>query len=223
MRCSSLIALQAMRKSDKAEAQLMALFSRTPRRAAGIYPPPVDARVGRGGAAVPLCAADGADGVQLQRQQTQHRLARFHLKYYEKALEQSTSLIEALLNSLTIAALATLFSVILGTLAAVMLWRFRFPFKGAVEGAMALPIVVPGNLPGRGDAGLLRQDRLADRPDLAAQPVRDHHRPHHLLLPVRDDGGAQPPGQFQPGAGGSGQGSWAPANGRRSAMCCCRT
>jgi len=26
---------------------------------------------------------------------------------------------------------------------AVMLWRFRFPFKGAYEGAMALPIVIP--------------------------------------------------------------------------------
>jgi spermidine/putrescine transport system permease protein len=34
-------------------------------------------------------------------------------------------------------------SVILGALSAVMLWRFRFPGKTAVEGAMALPIVVP--------------------------------------------------------------------------------
>jgi spermidine/putrescine transport system permease protein len=38
---------------------------------------------------------------------------------------------------------ATLISVVLGTLAAVMLWRFRFPGKTAVEGTMALPIVVP--------------------------------------------------------------------------------
>lgn len=66
----------------------------------------------------------------------------FTLEYYEKALNNA-SLMEALVNSLTIAALATIASVVLGALAAVMLWRFRFPFKGAAEGAMALPIVVP--------------------------------------------------------------------------------
>lgn len=66
----------------------------------------------------------------------------FTLKYYEKALDNS-SLVEALLNSLTIAFLATIFSLILGALAGVMLWRFRFPFKGAVEGTMSLPIIVP--------------------------------------------------------------------------------
>lgn len=66
----------------------------------------------------------------------------FTLKYYEKALNNS-SLVEALGNSLTIALFATVFSVILGALAGVMLWRFRFPFKGAVEGVMSLPIIVP--------------------------------------------------------------------------------
>jgi spermidine/putrescine transport system permease protein len=66
----------------------------------------------------------------------------FTLKYYEKALNNS-SLVEALGNSLTIALFATIFSVILGALAGVMLWRFRFPFKGAVEGVMSLPIIVP--------------------------------------------------------------------------------
>ena len=66
----------------------------------------------------------------------------FTTKYYEKALD-NTSLMEALLNSLTIAFLATIFSLILGALAAVMLWRFRFPFKGVIEGTMSLPIIVP--------------------------------------------------------------------------------
>jgi spermidine/putrescine transport system permease protein len=66
----------------------------------------------------------------------------FTLKYYEKALNNS-SLVEALVNSLTIALLATVFSVILGALAGVMLWRFRFPMKGAIEGVMSLPIIVP--------------------------------------------------------------------------------
>lgn len=66
----------------------------------------------------------------------------FTLKYYEKAFNNS-SLIEAFTNSLTIAFLCTIISVILGALAAVMLWRFKFPGKTPLEGAMALPIVVP--------------------------------------------------------------------------------
>jgi spermidine/putrescine transport system permease protein len=66
----------------------------------------------------------------------------FTTKYYEKALNNA-SLVEALVNSLTIAFLATIVSLVLGALAGVMLWRFRFPFKGAVEGTMTLPIIVP--------------------------------------------------------------------------------
>jgi spermidine/putrescine transport system permease protein len=66
----------------------------------------------------------------------------FTLKYYEKAIHND-SLIQAFVNSLTIAFFCTIVSVILGALTAVMLWRFRFPGKTAVEGAMALPIVVP--------------------------------------------------------------------------------
>ena len=66
----------------------------------------------------------------------------FTLRYYEKALNNE-SLIQAFANSLTIAFLCTILSVVLGALAAVMLWRFRFPGRTAVEGSMALPIVVP--------------------------------------------------------------------------------
>jgi spermidine/putrescine transport system permease protein len=66
----------------------------------------------------------------------------FTTKYYAK-LFANDELIEALFNSLTIAALATVISLILGALAAVMLWRFRFPLKGVVEGTMSLPIIVP--------------------------------------------------------------------------------
>ncbi|PKP88277.1 MAG: spermidine/putrescine ABC transporter permease PotC [Alphaproteobacteria bacterium HGW-Alphaproteobacteria-17] len=66
----------------------------------------------------------------------------FTTKYYEKALG-NVQLVEALINSLTIAALATLASLVLGTLAAVMLWRFRFPWKGAIDGTISLPIIVP--------------------------------------------------------------------------------
>ncbi|NBU83992.1 MAG: ABC transporter permease [Sphingomonadaceae bacterium] len=66
----------------------------------------------------------------------------FTFKYYGKVFENDT-LVAALGNSLTIAFLATLVSIVLGTLAAVMLWRFRFPAKAGIEGALSLPIVVP--------------------------------------------------------------------------------
>ncbi|WP_426014682.1 ABC transporter permease [Caulobacter sp. DWR2-3-1b2] len=66
----------------------------------------------------------------------------FTLKYYDKAFHDS-SLIEAFANSLTIAALCTVFSVALGAMVALALWRFRFPGKTVLDGALALPIVVP--------------------------------------------------------------------------------
>ena len=46
-------------------------------------------------------------------------------------------------NSLTIAVLCTIFATIIGAVTALLLWRFRFPFKAAFEGFMALPIVIP--------------------------------------------------------------------------------
>ncbi|MGE0595899.1 MAG: ABC transporter permease [Hyphomonadaceae bacterium] len=66
----------------------------------------------------------------------------FTLDYYEKAFNND-SLLQAFVNSLTIAFFCTILSVVLGALAAVMLWRFRFPGRTAAEGALALPIVVP--------------------------------------------------------------------------------
>jgi spermidine/putrescine transport system permease protein len=66
----------------------------------------------------------------------------FTLKYYEKVL-QNDSLIAAFGNSLTIAAISTLISVVLGAMAALLLWRFKFKGKTVLDGAMALPIVVP--------------------------------------------------------------------------------
>lgn len=66
----------------------------------------------------------------------------FTLKYYQKAFNNA-GLIEAFGNSLTIAAVSTLLSVTLGAMVALALWRFRFPGKTALDGALALPIVVP--------------------------------------------------------------------------------
>jgi spermidine/putrescine transport system permease protein len=66
----------------------------------------------------------------------------FTFKYYDK-LMHNDMLVTALGNSLMIAFLCTIVSIVLGALSAVMLWRFRFPAKAVVEGAMGLPIVVP--------------------------------------------------------------------------------
>jgi spermidine/putrescine transport system permease protein len=66
----------------------------------------------------------------------------FTLKYYAITLGDS-NLITAFANSLTIAAASTLISVVLGAMTALLLWRFRFPGKAALEGALGLPIVAP--------------------------------------------------------------------------------
>jgi spermidine/putrescine transport system permease protein len=66
----------------------------------------------------------------------------FTLDWYAKLFADS-DLLSAFANSLTIAAISTIISTLLGTLTALLLWRFRFPLKAALEGALALPIVVP--------------------------------------------------------------------------------
>ena len=66
----------------------------------------------------------------------------FTWKYYQATFADA-DLITAFGNSLTIAAISTLVSVVLGAMTALLLWRFRFPFKAALEGALGLPIVVP--------------------------------------------------------------------------------
>lgn len=66
----------------------------------------------------------------------------FTFKYYVKALHND-SLIQAFTNSLTIAVINTLVSVVLGFMVAILLWRFRFPSRAVYEGATALPIVIP--------------------------------------------------------------------------------
>jgi spermidine/putrescine transport system permease protein len=66
----------------------------------------------------------------------------FTFKYYEK-LFKNDELLLAFANSITIALITTVIAIVLGALAAIMLWRFRFPFKAAVEGTLSMPIVVP--------------------------------------------------------------------------------
>lgn len=66
----------------------------------------------------------------------------FTLKWYGKVFEND-QLREALVNSLVIAGACTIVSLVLGAMTAFLFWRFRFPFKGTLEGGMSLPIVVP--------------------------------------------------------------------------------
>ncbi len=66
----------------------------------------------------------------------------FTLDWYDKVFH-NTDLLIAFGNSLTIAALSTAISVVLGGMTAILLWRFRFPGKPLLEGTLALPIVVP--------------------------------------------------------------------------------
>ena len=70
-------------------------------------------------------------------------MARLHtLKYYEKAMNND-SLIGLRQFADHRPDLHMVISVILGAMVAVLLWRFRFPGKAPLEGAMALPIVIP--------------------------------------------------------------------------------
>ena len=66
----------------------------------------------------------------------------FTFKYYEKAA-LNDGLIDAFINSLTVGIFNTLGSLILGILTALLLWRFRFPFKAVYEGIILLPVVMP--------------------------------------------------------------------------------
>jgi spermidine/putrescine transport system permease protein len=66
----------------------------------------------------------------------------FTLDYYASAWGNA-SLIEAFANSLMIALISTALSTVIGALLALALWRFRFPGKPVLDGAMVLPIVIP--------------------------------------------------------------------------------
>jgi spermidine/putrescine transport system permease protein len=66
----------------------------------------------------------------------------FTIRHYIK-LFKNEDLMLAFFNSLTIAFFCMIFSLIIGTFAAVVLWRYRFPFKGAMDATLQLPIVIP--------------------------------------------------------------------------------
>ena len=71
----------------------------------------------------------------------------FSLVWYEK-LFQSESVWEALANTLIIALIATAISTVLGTLAALALYRTKNRFKGIYNALVYTPLVVPDILMG---------------------------------------------------------------------------
>ena len=66
----------------------------------------------------------------------------FSLKWYEKAFHNA-SLHEAFINSMHVAAVSTVVSTALGAMLGLALYRYWFPWKGAYEGIIHLPIVIP--------------------------------------------------------------------------------
>src|SRR2546423_5482097 len=66
----------------------------------------------------------------------------FTFDWYRQ-LWHNAALIDALNNSLIIAGVTTVLSVILGTAAAWLLYRYRFPFGRTVLGLIYVPIVIP--------------------------------------------------------------------------------
>ena len=66
----------------------------------------------------------------------------FALTWYGKAAN-NTFVIEALENSLIIAAATTVASSVLGTMAAWLLYRYRFPFAQLVRALIYFPMIVP--------------------------------------------------------------------------------
>ncbi len=66
----------------------------------------------------------------------------FSLRWYGELFSDG-ELLAAFGNSLVIAASSTIISLVLGTAAALLLWRFRFAGKAPLEALLGLPIVVP--------------------------------------------------------------------------------
>jgi len=66
----------------------------------------------------------------------------FTLDWYARLLENDL-ILRAVKNSLIVAVSATVVSTIIGTLAALALARYAFRGKGATQGALYLPIIIP--------------------------------------------------------------------------------
>lgn len=66
----------------------------------------------------------------------------FTLNWY-KELISNKDLIEAFSNTLLIAIISTILSTVIGTLAAIGLHKYEFPFKNVINKLLYIPIVIP--------------------------------------------------------------------------------
>jgi spermidine/putrescine transport system permease protein len=66
----------------------------------------------------------------------------FTFKWY-KSLASNAGILEAMKNSLVIAVASTILSVMIGTLAAVGMYRYNFKGKSLVDGMLYIPLVIP--------------------------------------------------------------------------------
>ncbi|ARC86727.1 binding--dependent transport system inner membrane component family protein [Clostridium argentinense CDC 2741] len=66
----------------------------------------------------------------------------FTLDWY-KSLLNNAQILEALKNSLIIAFVSTFFAVVIGTLAAIGMYRYKFKGKKVMEGLLYIPVVIP--------------------------------------------------------------------------------
>lgn len=66
----------------------------------------------------------------------------FTLDWYKK-LVTNAQILEALKNSLIIALTSTFFAVIIGTLAAIGMYKYKFKGKNLMEGLLYIPVVIP--------------------------------------------------------------------------------
>ena len=134
---------------------------------------------------------------------------------------ENDSLISAFTNSLTIAVVNMIVSVILGVAAAILLWRFRFPFRFAADGLLSLPIVIPEIC--MGVAMLVFFNQWWPRDLLwPLSPRQHHHRAHNIHLSLRRRHRARTIGVGQSRIGKGGDGPRRRANGRRCAIFYCR-
>jgi len=70
------------------------------------------------------------------------RWAGFTLKWYGQMLESEAIRI-AVRNSLFVAFVSTAISTVLGTMTAIAMERFRFPFRRTYDGILYLPVIIP--------------------------------------------------------------------------------
>lgn len=59
------------------------------------------------------------------------------------SLFRNTRVLEALVNSLVIAAVTTVISTVLGTMAAISLSRYKFKYKNTINGLLYMPMLIP--------------------------------------------------------------------------------